>query len=112
MALRLASNPALPGTAALGQPLASAALARARAFVAAWDAYQTADILALTRSGYTFWRRIAVTMGYDPMALEISGALPACLQGCSGSIQNLVPYCDQEVPGNHEMRPGLSHERK
>jgi hypothetical protein len=104
MALRLASRPALPVTAAPGQPLASAALARARAIIAAWDAYQAADVLALTRSGYALWRRIAVAMGYAPMALEITGALPACLQGCSGSIQNLVPHCEQEAPRNHEMR--------
>ncbi len=104
MALRLASKPALPGTAALGWPLASAALARARAIVAAWDAYQAADILALTKSGYALWRRVAVAMGYDPMDLEITGALPVCLQGCSGSIQNLVPNRGQEAPRNHEMR--------
>jgi hypothetical protein len=104
MALRLASEPALSGTAVLGQPLVPAALARARAIVAAWDAYQAADILALTRSGYALWRRIAVAMGCDPMALEITEALPVCLQGCSGSIQNLVPYRGQEAPRNHEMR--------
>jgi hypothetical protein len=103
MALRRASQP-LPGTASLGQPLPPAALARARTIVAAWDAYQAADILAQTRSGLAFWRRIAVAMGCDPMALEISGALPACLQGCSGSIQNLVPYDGQAAPLNHEMR--------
>ncbi len=89
MALRLASEPALSGTAVLGQPLVPAAMARARAIVAAWDAYQAADILALTRSGYALWRRIAVVMGDKPMALEITGASPACRQGCSGSVQNL-----------------------
>ncbi|MPR10060.1 hypothetical protein [Microvirga tunisiensis] len=104
MALRLASNPALPGTAALGQPLAPAALARACAIVAAWDACQAADTLALTRSGYALWCRIAVAMGDKPMALEITTALRACLQGCSGSIQNRVPHCEQEAPRNHEMR--------
>ncbi len=103
MALRRASQP-LPGTAAIGQPLASAALARARAVVAAWDAYQAADILVLTRSGYALWRRIAAVMRCDAMALEITKALPACLQGCSGSIQYLVPYCEQEASRNYEMR--------
>ncbi len=102
MALRLATQP-LPGTAALGQPLVPAALARARAIVAAWDAYQAADVLARTRSGYALWRRIAVAMGDKPMVPEITGASPACLQGCSGSIQNLVPYWGQ-APRNHEMR--------
>jgi len=105
MALRLASQP-LPGTASLGQPLVPAALARARAIVAAWDAYQAADILARTRSGYALWRRIAVAMGYGPMALEITAALPACLQGCSGSIQNLVPSGARK-PG----RPQTGHSR-
>ncbi len=104
MALRRASRPPLAGTAALGQPLASAVLARARAIVAAWDAYQAADILALVRSGYALWRRIAAVMRCDAMALEITKALPACLQGCSGSIQNLVPYCEQEASRNYEMR--------
>jgi hypothetical protein len=104
MALCRSSEPPLPGTAALGQLLVPAALARARAVVAAWDAYQAADILALTRSGYALWRRIAVAMGCDPMALEITEALPVYLQGCSGSIQNLVPYRGQEAPRNHEMR--------
>jgi hypothetical protein len=78
MALRLARQP-LPGTTALGWPFAPAALARARAIVAAWDAYQATDILARIRSGYALWRRIAVAMGDKPMALEITGALPACL---------------------------------
>ncbi len=104
MALRCASEPALSGTEVLGQPLVPAALARARAIVAAWDAYQAADILARIRSGYALWRRIAVAMGDKPMALEITAALPACLQGCSGSIQNRVPHCEQEAPRNHEMR--------
>ncbi len=104
MALRLASEPALSGTAVLGQPLVPAALARARAIVAAWDAYQAADILARIRSGYSLWRRIAVAMGCDPTALKITEALPVYLQGCSGSIQNLVPYREQEAPRNHEMR--------
>ncbi|MBB3021291.1 hypothetical protein FHR70_004387 [Microvirga lupini] len=104
MALCRSSEPPLPGTAALGQLLVPAALARARAVVAAWDAYQAAEILALVRSGYSLWRRIAVAMGCDPMALEITEALPVCLQGCSGSIQNLVPYRGQEAPRNHEMR--------
>jgi hypothetical protein len=104
MALRRASEPPLPGTAALGQPLVPAALARARAIVAAWDAYQAADILARIRSGYSLWRGIAVAVGCDPMALEVTGALPACLKGRSGSIQNRVPHCEQEAPRNHEMR--------
>jgi hypothetical protein len=65
MALRRANQP-LPGTAALGQPLVPAALARARAINAAWDHYQAADILALTRSGYALWRRIAVANGLGP----------------------------------------------
>ncbi|WP_134498222.1 hypothetical protein [Microvirga pakistanensis] len=103
MALRRASQP-LQGTASLGQPLPPAALARARAIVAAWDAYQAADILAQTRSGLAFWRRIAVAMGCDPMVPEITGALPVCLQGYFGSIQNLVPYDGQAAPRNHEMR--------
>jgi len=103
MALRFAGEPALSGTAVLGQPLVPAALARARAIVAAWDAYQAAEILALVRSGYSLWRRIAVAMGCDPMALEITEALPVCLQVCSGSIQNLVSYWRQ-APRNHEMR--------
>jgi len=104
MALRLASEPPLLSTAALGQSLVPAALGRARAIVAAWDAYQAADILALTRSGYVVWRRIAGAMGCDPMAPEITGGSPACLEGCSGSIQHLVPYRGQEAPRNHQMR--------
>jgi hypothetical protein len=104
MALRRASEPPRPGMAAFGRLLASAALRRARAIVTAWDAYQAADTLAQTRSGYALWRRVVVAMRDKPMALEITGALPACLQGCSGSIQNLVPYCRQEAPRNHEMR--------
>ena len=104
MALRLASEHALSGRPALDQAPVPAALARARAIVAAWDAYQAADILARIRSGYALWRRIAVAMGCDPMALEITEALPVCLQGCSGSIQNRVPYCKQEALRNREMR--------
>jgi len=104
MVLRLASEPPLSGTAARDQSLVPAALGRACAIVAVWDAYQAADILAQTRSGYALWRRIAVVMGDKPMALEITGASPAYLQGCSGSIQNLVPYRGQEAPRNHEMR--------
>jgi hypothetical protein len=104
MALRRASVPSLSGRPALGQPFVPAALGRARAIVAAWDACQAADTLALTRSGYALWRRIAVAMGDKPMALEITAALPACLQGCSGSIQNRVPHCEQEAPRSHEMR--------
>lgn len=100
MELRLASEPPLSGTAALGQPLVAAALVRARAIVVAWDAYQAADILALTSSGYALWRRIAVAMSYDPMALEITGALLARLQGCSVSIQNLSPWYELKAPRN------------
>ncbi|RDI53844.1 hypothetical protein [Microvirga subterranea] len=96
MALRLASQP----LAALGQPLAPAALARARAIVAAWDAYQAADILARTRSGYALWRRIAVVMGDAPMAPEITETLPACLNGRFGLIQNLSPRYELKVPQN------------
>jgi hypothetical protein len=104
MALRRASEPSLSGRPALGQPLVPAALGRAHAIVAAWDAYQAADILALTRSGYALWRRIAVAMGCAPLALEISGALPACLQGCSGSTHNLSLWYGLKAPRNHEMR--------
>ena len=100
MALRCASKPALPGTAALSRPLASAALGRARAIVAAWDAYQAADILARIRSGYALWRRIAVVMGDAPMAPEITGTLPACLKGRFGLIQNLSPRYELKVPQN------------
>jgi hypothetical protein len=89
MALRLTSEPPRLGMAALSRQLVPAARAEARAIVAAWDHYQAADIVALTRSGLAFWRRIAVAMGYDPMALEVTAALPICLQGCSGSIQSL-----------------------
>jgi hypothetical protein len=78
MTLRRASPPPLPGTAALGRSLVPAALARARAIIAAWDAYQAAEILAWIRSGYALWRRIDVAMGDNPMAPEITGALPAC----------------------------------
>jgi hypothetical protein len=104
MALRLASEPPLLGTAALGQPLVPGALGRAREIVAAWDAYQAADTLAQTRSGLAFWRRIAVAMGYDPIALELTATSPVCLQGCSGPIQNLAPNRGQEAPRNHQMR--------
>jgi hypothetical protein len=60
-----------------GKTLTPETQARGREMIAAWDELQAADVLALARSGLAFWRRVAVSAGFDPARLQRIGLTPS-----------------------------------
>jgi len=80
-----------------GKPLTPGAQARAREIVAAWDSHQAADILALARSGFVFWRRIATRTGQDLRDRDGTVRRSMALsRECPRTAQSVSPWYESE----------------
>jgi hypothetical protein len=75
-----------------GKALTAEAQARGREVIAAWDELQAADVLALARSGLAFWRRVAISTGFDPPRLQQIGLKPPSRNRRRKSIRGQSPW--------------------
>ena len=80
-----------------GKPHTPIAQVRAGEIVAAWDSHQAADILALAKSGFAFWRRIAARTGQDLRDRDRTTLRSAALsRECPRTAQSVSPWYELE----------------